>query len=57
MKTIICFSVLEDKRIMMKTYEVKVEGKDILEDEGKIMIEELGPNAELVVRRTQFADS
>lgn len=57
MKTIICFSVLEDKRILMKTYEVKIEGKDILEDDGKITMEELGPNAEIVVRRTKFADS
>ena len=48
----ISFTILEDRRILMKTYECKVEGKDILDDDGKIMIEELGPNAEFVIRRS-----
>ena len=41
----------------MKTYSCEVEGKDILEDDGKITVEELGPNAELTLRRSSFADA
>ncbi len=41
----------------MRTFETKIEGKDILEEDGKIIIEELGPNAELTIRRTSFAES
>lgn len=44
-------------RIYMRVFKTMIEGKDILEDDGKIMIEELGPNAELTIRRTSFADS
>lgn len=36
---VVCFSILEDKRIFMRTYQTKIEGKNILEDEGKIVIE------------------
>ena len=57
LKVIISFTVLEDKRILMKTFECKVEGKDILEDDGKLVVEEFGPNAELVLRRSSFADA
>ena len=39
LQIVVCFSVLEDRRIIMKTYETKIEGKDILEDDGKIVIE------------------
>lgn len=45
MHVVVCFSILEEKRIFMRTYQTKIEGKNILEDEGKIVIEELGPNA------------
>lgn len=54
---VICFTIAEDKRIFMRVYQTKVEGKNILEDDGKVVIEELGPNAELTIRRTMFADS
>lgn len=57
LQIVVTFTVLDNHRIIMKTYDVKVEGKDVLEDDGKIEMEELGPNAELVVRRTRFADA
>jgi hypothetical protein len=41
----------------MRVFETKVEGKNILEDDGKIVVESFGPNVELLVRRTSFADS
>ena len=41
----------------MRTFTCSVEGKDILEDDGKIVVEELGPNAELTLRRSSFADA
>lgn len=52
----ICFSILEDKRIVMKTYEVKIEGDDILDGDGRIIVDEIGPHAEFVMRRSSFAD-
>lgn len=41
----------------MRVFQTKVEGKNVLEDDGKIVVEELGPNAELTIRRTSFADA
>ena len=51
------FTALENKTILMKTFEVKMEGgTKILEEEGKIVMEELGPNVEMTLRRHNFAD-
>ena len=41
----------------MRTFSCDVEGNDILEDDGKITVEELGPNAEFTLRRSSFADA
>lgn len=57
LQIVICFSINEEKRIYMRVFKTAIEGKDILDDDGKIVIEELGPNAELTIRRTSFADS
>ena len=38
LKVVVSFTILEDRTILMKTYECKVEGKDILEDDGKLTI-------------------
>lgn len=57
MTIVISLSVTEDKRIYLRTYEVNVEGKNLLEEEGKIVMEELGPHAEFTLRRMSFADS
>ena len=46
MKVVVCWSATEDKRIYLNIFEVNVEGGNkILEEEGKIIAEELGPNA------------
>ena len=55
MNVLISLTVLEDKRIVMKTYRVDMTGPDILQEDGKITMEELGPNAIFNVRRTRFA--
>jgi ribosome production factor 2 len=41
----------------MRTYKVDMNGPDILEEDGKMSLEELGPNAEFILRRTRFADA
>jgi len=57
MKMVVCWSVTEDKKLFMHIYEVSVEGgAAILNEEGKLVIEELGPNAEFALRRHSFAD-
>jgi hypothetical protein len=57
MSVLVCFTVLEDKRVIMRTYKVDMTGPNILEEDGKMTMEELGPHAEFVLRRTRFADS
>jgi hypothetical protein len=57
MAVLVCFTVLESKRIVMRTYKVDIVGQDVLDEDGKILMDELGPHAEFVVRRTQFADA
>lgn len=51
----ITFSAYADK-IFMRTFEVLLTGKNILEDDGKLSIEEVGPKVDFVLRRTRFAD-
>ena len=56
MKVMICWTVTEDKHIHLNVFEVNIEGGPaILEEEGKIIIEELGPNASFSLRRHQWA--
>lgn len=45
MSVLICFTALEDKRIFMRTYKVEMSGPNILEEDGKMTLEELGPHA------------
>lgn len=57
MKVVICWSVTEDQRIFLNVFEVNVEGGSaILQEEGKLVIEELGPNATFALRRSSWAD-
>ena len=51
----ITFSAYGNK-IFMRTFEVILSGSNILEDEGKLSIEEVGPKVNFVLRRTRFAD-
>jgi hypothetical protein len=39
LKVVINFTVFDDKRIVMKVFECKTEGSNLLEDEGKISME------------------
>ena len=57
MKVVVCWSVTEDQRIFLNVFEVNIEGgSSILEEEGKLVIEELGPNATFALRRSSWAD-
>jgi ribosome production factor 2 len=52
----VCWSVTEDRKIFLNVFEVTVEGGSaVLEEEGKIIVEELGPNASFVMRRHSWA--
>lgn len=52
----ISWSVTEEKKIFLNVFEVTVEGgAAVLEEEGKLDIEELGPNASFVLRRQSWA--
>jgi len=56
LKVVISLSVTQDKKIYMHVFEVNIEGSNLLEnDDNKIIIEELGPNAILSIRRNLFA--
>lgn len=56
MKVVICWSVTEDKKLFLNVFEVNVEGgSSILQEEGKLIIEELGPNATFTMRRHSWA--
>ena len=57
MRVIVCWSVTEDGKLFMNVFQVSMEGgKQLLEEEGMITIEDLGPNAEMKMRRHSFAD-
>ena len=43
MEVVVSFSVLENKKILLRIFEVNTSG-NVLDEEGKITIEELGPN-------------
>ena len=52
LKVVVCWSATEDKKIFLNVFEVNVEGGSaVLEEEGNIVIEELGPNAIFAMRR------
>lgn len=38
MTIVVCFSATEDQQIYLRTYEVAIEGKNLFEDEGKIIV-------------------
>lgn len=54
MRLTITFSAYENK-VAMRVFEVLMNG-NILEDDGKTSIEEVGPKVDLVLRRTRFSD-
>lgn len=57
LKVVVCWSVTDDRRLHLHVFEVTVEGgAAVLNEEGKLVVEELGPNAQFVVRRQSFAD-
>ena len=57
MKVVVSWSVTEDRHIHLRTFEVTVEGGvAVLSQEGKLVVEELGPHAEFVLRRESFAE-
>lgn len=39
LEVVVCFSITEDKRIYMRVFHTKIEGKNVLDDDGKIVIE------------------
>lgn len=41
----------------MRTYEVSVTGSNLLEEDGNIDVAEVCPKADLIIRRTKFADN
>lgn len=46
MKVVVSWSVTEDRHIHLRTFEVTVEGgAAVLSQEGKLVVEELGPHA------------
>lgn len=56
LKVVVCWSVTEDKKLFLNVFEVNIEGGNaILNEEGKLVIEELGPNAQFALRRQSFA--
>lgn len=56
LKVVVCWSATEDKKLFLNVFEVNIEGGNaILNEEGKLVIEELGPNAQFVLRRQSFA--
>jgi ribosome production factor 2 len=57
MSVLVCWTATEDKKIYMRTYKVDMTGPNILEEDGKMSLEELGPHAEFSIRRTKFADT
>jgi hypothetical protein len=57
LKVVVCWSVTDDKRLHMNVFEVNIEGGSaVLNEEGKLIIEELGPNAVFALRRQSYAD-
>jgi len=59
MKFVITFTATgaPTNKIYMRTYQVVATGKDILEQEGKLLIDEVGPKADFTFRRAKFADA
>jgi ribosome production factor 2 len=57
LRVVVCWSVTDDRRLHLNVFEVTVEGgAAVLSEEGKLVIEELGPNAIFALRRLSFAD-
>jgi ribosome production factor 2 len=57
LEIVVCLTIDQHKRIYMRVYQTRAEGPNLLQDDGKIVMEELGPEAELTVRRTMFAEA
>lgn len=54
MRLTITLSAFSNK-IFVRAYEVLISGKNILEDDGKLSILEVGPKVDFTLRRTRFA--